>query len=329
MKIAEFAWDYEQLLNRVIEKTVPPDRQVIEAVGQAAAALPELVAELKTSIAPIADINYLRGVARALAEFKAEQLLYEHTQRAARAESPDDRISDGDETEWKGIGVGATTQIIPPDKLTEAMLEEIEPDTMQVDSSAFEITRTQSESAEPGLGDTLLAQPPEIPGPDKYIQAVDYAQSEVESANADADKDAEVDKDADRFEATEFEEIAPLARETIKIETVGEDFVGDDFDDDFGDEVAFETALPESTVTESVATDEPEAEARDLAAQFARGPTRGYALIKQAIDAASSNSLDSQLELERDLQQKAGRTSDYAEGVRAFMEKRRPDFQGR
>ncbi|MGB5330814.1 MAG: Hpt domain-containing protein, partial [Gammaproteobacteria bacterium] len=71
MKIGEFAWDFEQLLNRVIEKTVPPNRQVIDAVGKAAAALPELVSELKTSMEPVADINYLRGLARALAEFKA------------------------------------------------------------------------------------------------------------------------------------------------------------------------------------------------------------------------------------------------------------------
>jgi len=40
LKIGEFAWDFEQLLNRVIDKTVPPNRQVIEAVGQAALALP-------------------------------------------------------------------------------------------------------------------------------------------------------------------------------------------------------------------------------------------------------------------------------------------------
>jgi chemosensory pili system protein ChpA (sensor histidine kinase/response regulator) len=259
MKIGEFAWDFEQLLNRVIEKTVPPNQQVIGAVGKAAAALPELVLELKTSIPPVADINYLRGLARALAEFKAERLLYEHTHRTPTQESPYDRITDADETEWKGIGVGATTQIIPPDKLTEAMLEEIEPDTMQVDPAAFEMTRAQvaeagndaqAESAESGLGDTLFTQPPQIPGAENYTQAIDYAQTEADQAKAEADS----------FEASEFDEIGPFAGETIKIETIGEDFLGDDFEDDFGDEVALEAELPESTAAEFVAAEESEVE---------------------------------------------------------------------
>ena len=41
------------------------------------------------------------------------------------------------------------------------------------------------------------------------------------------------------------------------------------------------------------------------------------------------NDLDTQLALEAELQREAGRTDDYAEGVRAFVEKRKPKFQGR
>ena len=41
------------------------------------------------------------------------------------------------------------------------------------------------------------------------------------------------------------------------------------------------------------------------------------------------NSLDAQLDLERDLQREAGRTADYAEGVTAFLDKRKPEFSGR
>ena len=70
-------------------------------------------------------------------------------------------------------------------------------------------------------------------------------------------------------------------------------------------------------------------EAEKLAAHFATQPTAGLALIKQALGASPANSLDAQLDLERDLQGKAGRTPDYAEGVRAFMEKRAPKFTGR
>jgi 2-(1,2-epoxy-1,2-dihydrophenyl)acetyl-CoA isomerase len=57
-------------------------------------------------------------------------------------------------------------------------------------------------------------------------------------------------------------------------------------------------------------------------------PTRGLGLTKRAINASMSNDLEAQLELEADLQREAGRTHDFAEGVRAFLEKRKPNFTG-
>lgn len=69
-------------------------------------------------------------------------------------------------------------------------------------------------------------------------------------------------------------------------------------------------------------------EARALADHLATQPTRGLGLIKQAINASLANDLDTQLDLERDLQRQAGLTADYREGVDAFLNKRPPRFTG-
>jgi 2-(1,2-epoxy-1,2-dihydrophenyl)acetyl-CoA isomerase len=66
-----------------------------------------------------------------------------------------------------------------------------------------------------------------------------------------------------------------------------------------------------------------------LARHLATQPTKGLGLIKRALLASSTNSLDAQLDLERDLQREAGRTEDYREGVAAFMAKRPATFKGR
>ena len=71
--------------------------------------------------------------------------------------------------------------------------------------------------------------------------------------------------------------------------------------------------------------DECTAAARSLAA----GPTKAYGLIKKAFYASASNTLDAQLDLERDLQREAGYSEDYREGVAAFMQKRKPAFKGK
>lgn len=65
-----------------------------------------------------------------------------------------------------------------------------------------------------------------------------------------------------------------------------------------------------------------------LALKLASMPTRGLGLTKKALHAAMNHDLHAQLKLELDLQFESAETSDYAEGVQAFLEKRKPQFTG-
>ncbi|MBS1912016.1 MAG: enoyl-CoA hydratase/isomerase family protein [Bacteroidetes bacterium] len=69
-------------------------------------------------------------------------------------------------------------------------------------------------------------------------------------------------------------------------------------------------------------------EARALAARYAAGPTRAYGYIKKMLYRAGATSLDEALDYEVFMQEAAGRTGDYTEGVQSFVEKRKPVFKG-
>jgi 2-(1,2-epoxy-1,2-dihydrophenyl)acetyl-CoA isomerase len=69
-------------------------------------------------------------------------------------------------------------------------------------------------------------------------------------------------------------------------------------------------------------------EAGALVARLAAGPTRSYAGSKRALNRMLYPDLDTQLELEADLQHQLARTADFLEGVGAFVDKRRPAFVG-
>jgi 2-(1,2-epoxy-1,2-dihydrophenyl)acetyl-CoA isomerase len=96
-----------------------------------------------------------------------------------------------------------------------------------------------------------------------------------------------------------------------------------------GDRLSAEDAERSGVIWKCVADEQLMPEAEKLARALAQGPTRTLGLIKKAIYASTGNSLEDQLDLERDLQREVGKGEDYREGVAAFREKRAPKFTGK
>jgi len=69
-------------------------------------------------------------------------------------------------------------------------------------------------------------------------------------------------------------------------------------------------------------------ESKKIAATLAQLPTKALGYIKQVLNQSAANTLDEQLALEDRIQRQAAATSDFTEGVQAFLEKRLPVFRG-
>ena len=96
-----------------------------------------------------------------------------------------------------------------------------------------------------------------------------------------------------------------------------------------GEKISAEQAAAWGLIWQCVDDAELAATAERIATQFAQAPTRGLARTKEALYASPANTLEAQLDLERDFMRELGMSDDYREGVAAFMAKRTPRFTGR
>ncbi len=95
-----------------------------------------------------------------------------------------------------------------------------------------------------------------------------------------------------------------------------------------GPKISAEQAETWGMIWQCVDDDKLQSTALGLAEHLATQPTRGFAFAKQALQLSTVNTLDQQLELEKQLMREAGRTADYQEGVRAFLDKRPAVYRG-
>jgi 2-(1,2-epoxy-1,2-dihydrophenyl)acetyl-CoA isomerase len=95
-----------------------------------------------------------------------------------------------------------------------------------------------------------------------------------------------------------------------------------------GDKIPAEEAERLGMIYKSVPLEEFEETISKLAVKLANMPTKALGLIKELFNSSMTNTLAQQLALESKLQIEAAQSNDYAEGVAAFIEKRKPIFNG-
>ncbi|MDT1061148.1 enoyl-CoA hydratase-related protein [Paracoccus sp. CPCC 101403] len=97
----------------------------------------------------------------------------------------------------------------------------------------------------------------------------------------------------------------------------------------FAEPVSARQAADWGLIWEAVADAEFESRVAERAAMLAQGPTQSYLAIREAVLESASNGIEAQLAVEARLQARMAATADFAEGVGAFLQKRRPKFSGR
>lgn len=93
-----------------------------------------------------------------------------------------------------------------------------------------------------------------------------------------------------------------------------------------GDKIGAKEAEKLGMIYRYVSSEEFEETVNKLADKLANMPTNALGMIKELFNKSMNNSLEEQLAMESKYQIEAAESNDYKEGVAAFIEKRKPNF---
>ncbi|NNC94839.1 MAG: 2-(1,2-epoxy-1,2-dihydrophenyl)acetyl-CoA isomerase [Chitinophagales bacterium] len=95
-----------------------------------------------------------------------------------------------------------------------------------------------------------------------------------------------------------------------------------------GNKVSAEEAKSLGIINYVTSPEELDEKVNSIAGYYANAPTKAIAMMKKMLNKALGSDLDTMLEYEAFCQEIAGRSMDYKEGLKAFLEKRKPEFSG-
>ena len=95
-----------------------------------------------------------------------------------------------------------------------------------------------------------------------------------------------------------------------------------------GGKIAAKEALEIGMVNKVVPMDNLDQAVKHYTDYYVQAPTKAIGIMKKMLNKSLHSSLDTMLEYEVYCQETAVRTTDHQEGIRAFVEKRKPEFKG-
>jgi chemosensory pili system protein ChpA (sensor histidine kinase/response regulator) len=221
--IGEFSWHFENMLNRVIDKSRPLTQDVYDVLEESLGVLPQLIEQLKGNQEPIKNVYQLMGKAETLGKWQKPTDEAEDETEIEEAEAEAEEIEALIDTDdFTELEADEPELLEEPDELliqeegASFDSDEIELDVSEVnDSVELELEESIEESIEL---DTSIDSETEVEVTQEVTEVKDDAGLEEFSITDESDEEAEDDFDIDLTEDLEALQMAISPDEELLFE---------------------------------------------------------------------------------------------------------------